>query len=206
MKALLRIAAAYALTVAAAVGATVDVGAWYKFRFTGDIDQPVLPCIDPDFGFNLCLYPEDPPPPGFEDPPGVRYTVDNTWTLPALVGDSVLTVVDVFEQRDRFKVVIDATGEFFTSPPVNPDIDCMSNPVNCLATPGMSKGAFPLSGGSPRTFQIFQADSLLGSNEAGVGYFRIDAQVVVPEPGGALLIAAGIVGIAAGRRRVRACH
>jgi hypothetical protein len=189
MRALQQIAATALLLASPALAATVNTDIWYKFSFTGDPIGIVLPCIDPVLQLNQCQSPLDPP--------GVQYTTDNTWTLPAAPAGYSLIVIDVFEQRDRFLVVIDGTQQFLTSPPIDPNVNCLGDPDICLQTPGMSTGVFALSGGVPHAFQIFQADSGFLINEPGVGYFRVElsgSAGEIPEPATAGLIACGLAG------------
>jgi PEP-CTERM motif len=102
-----------------------------------------------------------------------------------------LTVTDAFQSGDQFEIFDFGVSLGFTSVPAR-GVNCGSDPLTCLATPGISTGVFALNAGAHSLTINAVNDSF------GAGYFQASA---VPEPASLLLFGSGLVGIVARLRR-----
>lgn len=115
------------------------------------------------------------------------------WTFD---GAAFLTVVDGFLSGDRFDIFDFGVFIGSTSLPGATEADCESDPVVCLATPGMSSGVFALGAGA-HSLTMIARESLGG----GSGFFRVSADAgAVPEPA-SLALALGALGLLWGANR-----
>jgi hypothetical protein len=127
---------------------------------------------------------------------------DPPWTFTATGVGAILTVVDGGHQGDTFSVydfgsLIGNTSDT----PADPNHTCDIDPNACLADPLMSRGIFNLAAGDhsitihtlaypfdpPSTLEWFKVDPAPAST--------------VPEPASMLMLASGLLAVAAWRRR-----
>lgn len=145
---------------ASLMGPVPTGGPWIEFAFFGkgtmstgcSPADPLGPACAPSSGGNS-VFGSAPP-----------------WTFTAPAGGANLTVTDAFLRGDQFEILDFGTSIGTTSIPATSGA-CGSDPVPCLADPGVSHGVFPMAAG-PHSITIRAAASPFG---AGAAYFKIDA-------------------------------
>ncbi len=129
----------------------------------------------------------------------VSFTFDSgetggPWTFTAPAGGVVLTITDRYVYGERWDVYDGASYLGATSVAPLGGGSCEGNVTNCFADPNTSKGFFNLGAGARSiTMQQIAGGSTSGS-------LRVES--VVPEPGTAVLLATGLLGLALRRRGV----
>jgi len=166
--------AALALTLnTPAIGGPIAMGVFQEFAFT-TAGTPATGCDPADPAGPFCIPSSGTPTTFLNAPP---------WTFVAPAIGAILTVTDAFQAGDRFQIFDFGASLGMTSVPFG-NANCGSDPVPCLATPGISNGTFLLAAGN----HSLSITSTLAPSEGGVGYLRVDP---VPEPGTWALFGAG---------------
>lgn len=173
----------------AAVAGPITLDTWFEFGF-GEVVDPVTGC-DPSDPLGPFCIPSSGTPTVFLDAP--------PWTFTA-ASSTVLTVTDAFFSGDRFEVRDFGASLGATSAP-GAGVECGDDPVDCLATAGISHGSFTLAPG-PHSLSLVT----LASDGGGAGYLLVSAGAVVSEPASAALLAVALGGLALARRRRPASH
>lgn len=186
------LAATAALLVGApAIGQAGPIPAdvWLEFSF-GAVSDPVRGCDPLDPLGPICLG------------SGLVEALDAPpWTFTSGAA-GVLTVTDAGDSGDRFEVFDFGTSLGLTSvPAASGAAQCAPDPldpIDCLATAGMSSGIFALAAGA-HSLTL----ATVASNDSGLGFLRVSAPLVtVPEPSAVALLAAALLALAiAGARR-----
>jgi hypothetical protein len=132
----------------------------------------------------------------FGDNPG-----NPPWTYTAATG-TIVKIPDTATVGDRFRLY--DFGIFIGDTSVvanNGNGTNNNNPNADFIDPVLSHGAFALAGGSHSlTIEIIQ--NALPPNDAAIGYFRVDP-APVPLPATLILLAPGLIGLLAFRKRIR---
>jgi hypothetical protein len=170
--------------VSPAVAGPIDLGVWYEFSFT-DPGVGAAGCDPADPAGGFCI-PSSGTPTTFLDAP--------PWTFVAPALGALLTVTDAFLSGDQFEILDFGLPLGFTSAPA-PGIDCGDDPVPCLATPGVSTGAFLLAAGA----HSLTIAPLLAPDGGGAGYLLVTS--VIPEPGTWSLLVVGLLALAFHRHK-----
>ena len=160
---------ALALSIPARAAA-INTGEFLEFGF-GAPGTPATGCDPVDPAGPFCIGSGGTPTNFLPAPP---------WTF-ILSGGAFLTVTDAFAGGDRFQVLDFGNPLGLTSAP-SLAANCGADPVDCLATPGISSGVFGLSAGN-HSLTIVPTAAPSGG---GAGYLRVDA---TPEPGSWILFA-----------------
>lgn len=114
--------------------------------------------------------------------------IGGPWTFAAGLGGVTLTVLDRYVHGERWSVYDD--GGLIGSTSVVPiGGTCEGNVDACFADPNSSKGFFDLAPGA----HSITLEQIAGSFTSGS--LRVDS-LPVPEPGTALLVATGAIGLA----------
>ena len=166
---------------------TADTWGEFSFAETGTMAVGCDPA-DPAGGF--CI-PSSGTPTVFLDAPA--------WTFLA-AGDVVLTVIDAFLSGDQFEVFDFGVSLGVTSAPAGFGlVDCGDDPVVCLFTSGMSRGAFNLAAGAHSiTLRVTSSDG------GGSGYLIVGGAIGIPEPATPALLALALLALLAHRAGGRA--
>jgi hypothetical protein len=120
---------------------------------------------------------------------------ENPFTFTTPPEGATLKVTDAFQTGDQFEVFRDATSLGVT-PLVSETADWTDDPDVAYSDPRWSHRAWGLPGGDTVNINIYTVTNPYGY---GTGYLRVDAGV--PEPGTVLLLGAGLLALAAIRRR-----
>jgi hypothetical protein len=174
----------WAATPAAAEPITVGSPQWYEFGFTtvGVFARGSTPADRAGIGTG-------PSPSGDSQPAGAP-----PWTFTAPGFGALLTVTDAYAPGDRFAVYDHGVAIGQTSVPGISDGFGSADPAVAAKDPATSSGVFPLAPG-PHSITIMPTAS---PYKLGAAYFRVDAvnAVSTPEPGSAVLLALGVLGMA----------
>ena len=168
---------------------SISVNTWYEFA-VADIGSPATGCFPDDPAGPFCI-PSSGTATSFAGAPA--------WTFTAGAAGATLTVTDVFESGDVFRIFDFGAPVGLTSAFV-PQVDCGDDPVPCLTNAGMSHGVFAFAAGNhsititPTQGGFGAAYFLLQGDAGGV------TPSPVPEPATFSLLA---VGLAAAVRRMR---
>jgi hypothetical protein len=174
----------------AAIAAPITSGVFFEFGFS-----------DPGVAATGCD-PADPSGPFCIPSSGTltQFAPAPPWTFLAASG-ATLTVTDAFISGDRFEIFdFGASIGLTSAPAASGGADCGDDPVVCLATPGISNGAFALGAG-PHAITIVPT---LSPDGGGSGYLRVDgATAAVPEPTSVLLLLLSGLALTVGAARHR---
>jgi len=109
------------------------------------------------------------------------------WTFVAPVTGATFTVTDAFTRGDSFDI-FDFGTLLGGTPAVAAVGTCGSDPVVCLADPLTSHGIFSLGAGN----HSITIQPIVEPFGPGSGYFRVDAEIPIPEPSPVRMLLLGI--------------
>ena len=181
---LLTLFAAFVLfSVSAYADAITPDGSWHEFGF-GLAGTAAISC-------GGCIPTTNPVAEQTSSPP---------WTFS---GAAILTLLDLFNQGDRFQIFDFGVSIGVTSIVPDSGTDPCGGDIGCaLADVGYSRLIANLGGGNHSlTINVIQN---AGNTLGGAATFRV-AAAQVPEPGTLALLGSGIVSLAFWRRRQRRC-